>query len=431
MEFEMAKVFSFSFVFLFFCVGGNCFLKAEQSSELVYPAAVLKELGFSVEKFEDIGLVGLLAKHSSFAGKLEVQFRYGIKLLWAEGHMYRLQFPPENALYGLALKKEDAALFRELAVFYLEKIRANIQPPEIQPPEIQPPKKFSDELSEETLQASVSEKKQNIEPPWLRGAGVLPLSKKTAEPGLSQKNEGLKLVIIDPGHGGRDPGAVFFAYKEKTLVLRYAKQLQRELRKKLPLLRVILTRTRDEYVSLAERSRRAHKSLAEGENALFISLHLNAWPSPYVRGFELYYLKVDERLSQQRVHYHLKNFPFKVDEEEEVKKIFSYFTTTQYQWESKFFAEGLLQLLQMNISDYALNSELAKSDNFYVLRSVIMPAVLLELGFISNEEDLKFLLDKEKRRRLLSEISLGILSYDKTLKETQNFSLNPFLKSNE
>ena len=87
----------------------------------------------------------------------------------------------------------------------------------------------------------------------------------------------MPVICIDPGHGGHDPGALGpTGLAEKTVVLQVAKELRQLIRQEMPQYRVILTRDRDVFVSLAERARMANEQQAQ----VFISIHANSSPSP-------------------------------------------------------------------------------------------------------------------------------------------------------
>ena len=99
----------------------------------------------------------------------------------------------------------------------------------------------------------------------------------------------VKRIIIDPGHGGKDPGAVGNKqYYEKKIVLKLALMLKKELKKALPKIDILLTRETDKFISLEKRTAFANSKKGD----LFISLHCNALENTKVRGIETYYLSL-------------------------------------------------------------------------------------------------------------------------------------------
>ncbi|HOP63310.1 MAG TPA: N-acetylmuramoyl-L-alanine amidase, partial [Spirochaetota bacterium] len=111
---------------------------------------------------------------------------------------------------------------------------------------------------------------------------------KTVKP---EKKGKISFIIIDPGHGGKDPGAIGKGgLKEKTITLKVAKKVNIKLRKKLAGTKIKLTRSTDRFIELADRAEIANRELREGINGLFISIHVNASISSRISGFETYFL---------------------------------------------------------------------------------------------------------------------------------------------
>ncbi|CAG0910507.1 unnamed protein product, partial [Cyprideis torosa] len=155
-----------------------------------------------------------------------------------------------------------------------------------------PPQTTREKAHEETLITVLREKRKNR-----------PQGKTDAEdpdgPELSlaqQLGLGVRRIVIDPGHGGRDPGAIGNGLQEKDVVLLLAKKVRQQLIQELHC-EVILTRETDTYLSLEERT-----AIANGNNAdLFVSLHLNAHTRPEVNGMETYYLSLSSSNEAMRV----------------------------------------------------------------------------------------------------------------------------------
>lgn len=153
-------------------------------------------------------------------------------------------------------------------------------------------------------------------------------------------------IFIDPGHGGKDPGACNGKFKEKDIVLDIGLMLGEQLSKEGH--EVAYSRTTDSFVSLAERVNKSNRFKAD----VFISLHCNAFSAPNAQGVETYYYKTSSK------------------------------------------GKELAAKIQQGIIDNSLYSKNRgiKPGNFYVLRNTKAIAVLVELGFITNEVDLGFIL---------------------------------------
>ena len=218
---------------------------------------------------------------------------------------------------------------------------------------------------------------------------------------------GVKKIVLDPGHGGKDPGAMAFKLKEKDIVLKVAQTLAPVLEKELGC-EVILTRDKDIFVSLEERT-----AIANTENAdLFISLHVNAHPSQKVRGLETYYLNLTTNAEAMRVAA-LENAT-STHQMSDLQDILSDIMKNSKIEESS----RLAQQVHNSILDEAAAKGYADIKNlgvkqapFYVLIGAQMPAILIELAFITNKDDVQNLNDPAFIRLLTQEIADGIHMY--------------------
>ncbi len=222
----------------------------------------------------------------------------------------------------------------------------------------------------------------------------------------------IKRIVIDPGHGGKDPGAVGFSKKnyEKDVVLDIAIKLKTKLEKNLDVT-VILTRSEDEFVSLQERTKMANQENAD----LFISLHCNAHRSSKVRGIEIYYLstaKTDEARAvealENSVVYDYEGGESAVKQYDDLAFILADMTQNEHLLES---SELGFKLQQNTIAASQAKNRGVKQANFYVLRGAYMPAVLLELGFISNKEEEKKLINSGYQEKLVQAIFQGVSDF--------------------
>jgi N-acetylmuramoyl-L-alanine amidase len=218
---------------------------------------------------------------------------------------------------------------------------------------------------------------------------------------------GVKKIVLDPGHGGKDPGAMAFGLKEKDIVLDVAKRLTPVIKKELGC-EVVLTRKDDSFISLEERT-----ALANTNNAdLFISLHINAHPSAKVRGMETYYLNLTTNAEAMRVA--ARENATSTHQMSELQDILSDIMKNSKIDESS----RLAQQVHNSIVSEADKRGLADIKNlgvkqapFYVLIGAQMPAILIELAFISNEKDADNLKNPTFLDMLTKEISEGIRAY--------------------
>jgi N-acetylmuramoyl-L-alanine amidase len=218
---------------------------------------------------------------------------------------------------------------------------------------------------------------------------------------------GVRKIVIDPGHGGKDPGASAFGLKEKTIVLEIAKKLAPILAEQTGA-EVILTRDDDVFIPLEERTAIANTNEAD----LFISLHINAHPSPKVHGLETYYLNLSTNAEAMRV------------------AAFENATSTHQMSDLQDILSDIMKNSKINessrLAGFVHNSlcngiegvQKAKFKNlgvkqapFYVLIGAEMPAILIEIAFITNPMDSENLSTDSFLELIAGDIVGGVQSY--------------------
>lgn len=220
----------------------------------------------------------------------------------------------------------------------------------------------------------------------------------------------IDLIVIDPGHGGIDPGAIGRkGTYEKTLNLAIAKRLKKIIEKKSKI-RVIMTRTSDRYISLSRRASIANRHKAD----LFISIHCNASRRRKSRGFEVYFLS-EAKTSWERAVAARENASIRFDLPEgkfksELEYILWDLAQTQFLEESNNLAECIQDAVCRNVK--VLNRGVHQA-GFYVLYGCFMPSVLVECGFVSNRNEEKILRSKNFQDRIAATIYQGIVVYIK------------------
>ena len=234
--------------------------------------------------------------------------------------------------------------------------------------------------------------------------------------GEKAANWTLKTVVIDPGHGGKDPGAIGpgGAY-EKTIVLEVTKRLQKLLEKNLKV-EVVLTRNTDEFVALR---RRSHIALQQN-GKIFVSLHCNASTNPEASGVEVYFLseaKTQEAAEVAR----RENAALEYEKDdphlplngihEAYQGIALSLLSSQFLKESQDLAAAIHREFAQTISNVTLRG--VKQANFFVMRYTMaqMPSVLVELGFISNRAEERRLRNAAHQQQLAEALYRGIANF--------------------
>lgn len=222
----------------------------------------------------------------------------------------------------------------------------------------------------------------------------------------------LDCVVIDPGHGGRDPGSHGHGVQEKDIVLKVGLQLGHYIEKHLDL-DVVYTRTSDRFVPLHERGRIANEKCGK----LFISLHVNAISGPHaddVHGTETYILGLHKSDAAHRVMQRensvikMEENPDRYENYGEDGLVVQSLAQNMYVRES----EQLAMRVQNQFTDRVhRESRGVKQAGFLVLWRASMPAILVELGFLSHPGEARFLNSEDGQVYLASAIFRAVRAY--------------------
>jgi N-acetylmuramoyl-L-alanine amidase len=214
-----------------------------------------------------------------------------------------------------------------------------------------------------------------------------------------------KVVVIDAGHGGKDPGALGSDTKEKDLTLPAARALRDRLERS-GRYKVVLTRDTDVFIPLERRVQIARRANAD----LFLSLHADSGGDPNVRGATVYTLS--EKGADRAARYSFQEDSF-IDvampgSSEAVNRILLDLTQRGTVNRSSTFAEHLLHRIG---KETQLLGRSHRDAGYMVLLAPDVPAVLMEMGFITNREDERLLSDDDRRKDLMGAVAQAIDDY--------------------
>lgn len=195
-----------------------------------------------------------------------------------------------------------------------------------------------------------------------------------------------KTVVIDPGHGGNDQGASYFNVKESDLVLRIAFKVKQRLQDQNQLKAIILTREKNNYVSLEQRVQIPLK--AESRPDLFVSLHANSSNLKSIRGMEIYF-RTDSK---------------KTENENAVDQILADLKNTGLTRQS-------LKASQLLQKKWTMGPSVIRRSAFYVLEHSEVPSILIEMGFLSNPQESLLLQSDSYQNQIAENIAQSILDY--------------------
>lgn len=220
-------------------------------------------------------------------------------------------------------------------------------------------------------------------------------------------------IFIDPGHGGRDPGAIgrheyegeLRELREKDLVLDVSLDLARLLRRQYPDKEIVLSRDDDTYLTLEERTDLANEiPMASNESVLFVSVHANASLNSRARGFEVWVLPPEFRrrnlVSAERTGV----------EDPDVLSILNTMREEEITLESVLLARNVLSGLDAAVGDRSPNRGM-REESWYVVRNARMPSILIEIGFVTNREEFLLLEQEDYLREITQGIYNGIVNF--------------------
>ena len=224
-----------------------------------------------------------------------------------------------------------------------------------------------------------------------------------------------KVIVLDPGHGGKDPGAIGHSgVYEKKIVLSFARELKEELEAKG--YKVYLTRNSDVFVQLRERVNIARKHKAD----LFISIHADSTKNRKAKGLSVYTLsetasdKEAEALAERENKADVIDGLNLVEHSKEVSDILINLAQRETMNKSSEFATYMVREMRKSVS---LVSDTHRFAGFAVLKAPDVPSVLLEMGYLSNAQEEKLLQQLSYRKKLSVATRKAIDDYFKNLNQ--------------
>jgi len=238
-------------------------------------------------------------------------------------------------------------------------------------------------------------------------AAYQPRAKRKSPSPMASVTPGIRKIVLDPGHGGKDPGAIGIGGStEKDIVLSIAKKLAVKLRKELGV-QVVLTREDDRFVALENRT-----AVANAEDAdLFISLHMNASPNGEAKGIETYYL--DNTTDEAALRLAARENGTSRTNVSDLQFILSDMTQNMKLEDSITLAHrlqgsmvGSMTTALGDVKDLGVKKAL-----FYVLVGARMPSVLVEMFFITNRNEGRIMSRERGQDAMVEALMQGIQKY--------------------
>jgi len=247
---------------------------------------------------------------------------------------------------------------------------------------------------------------------WWKGAAS-PQSKASGSiqtpPVTAGTGPRIQVIVLDAGHGGVDPGSLGHhvikgkrvTLREKDLTLAVVLDLEQELKKKFPDRTIVLTRRTDTYPTLQDRAALADSQpLGPHQSILFLSVHFNASLNPKARGFEFWYVPQDydrEVISSG-------------DIPDSVFPVLNTLVDSEYKKESLALAQNLAHGVSEELGDSNVLRGI-KENPWFVVRMARMPAVLAEMGFITNHDEAVLLLEPPYLKKFAHGLYTGLVDF--------------------
>ena len=231
----------------------------------------------------------------------------------------------------------------------------------------------------------------------------------------------VRRIVLDPGHGGKDPGAIAkCGLREKDIVLDIAQRIKRHLERES--IEVRLTRYDNTFISLWKRADIANKYSAD----FFISIHANAARSRHARGFEVFYLSeaVDDnaRAVAAAENASLKYEDSSFGNMRPSSSLEATLWDIEYSENRRESIELAKSITESACGKLNLKNRGQKGASFYVLKGAKMPSVLVEVGFISNAQEAMLLRDPSYRENIAKSIACGIINYKDEYEAAEGFT---------
>ena len=220
----------------------------------------------------------------------------------------------------------------------------------------------------------------------------------------------LDTIVIDPGHGGRDPGAIGVGkLREKDITLSIGKKLGRILAKKMPEVKIVYTRRDDRFVELRRRTQIAN----ENHGKLFVSIHANANRDRRAAGFETYILGTEKgeaaRSVVERENAVIQfEDPSSQQHYDGINVILATMAQSAFLKQSEQLAARVQRELASKMTRHKMKNRGVKQAPFWVMVGASMPCILVETGFITNRHEAKILKTARHQQEMAESIFAGL-----------------------
>lgn len=266
---------------------------------------------------------------------------------------------------------------------------------------------------------------------YIRILGILLVALATVRADVAASQPaacGVRVVVIDPGHGGDDPGATYFGTTEKALTLKVALRLGKMIREGMPGVQVVYTRTTDKALArtkiddLQARADIANK--AGGD--LFISIHVNAADDASARGVETLVMgesPKEQHYNQDALYENNRDDLIDMSDERTAAIVRAYIQNLQFTYGE--YSMAMARCIQNNYLEIGRHVRKIKPQLLRVLYATDMPGVLTEIGFLSNSREAAYLKSDKGQEELARSLFRAVKDYSAYVLETRGAEEEP------
>ncbi len=225
---------------------------------------------------------------------------------------------------------------------------------------------------------------------------------------FNSSKDKIKFIVLDAGHGGKDPGNVHHGVSEKKVNLIITQKVAAILKKKDPNLRIVFTRNDDRFISLEGRSNMAVNLSRLNHQGLFVSIHANASLNSKSKGIETYFYSSNgSHKSHERIRC-FRNLILPLSQNPKVHKIITKMYDLQISKESKYLAQYVNREVYSRVRNKTNNRGVKAHKPYFVITHNNLPSILVEVGFLSNSQEARMLMNSSHQYQVALGIATGI-----------------------
>ncbi|MDE6507592.1 MAG: N-acetylmuramoyl-L-alanine amidase [Alistipes sp.] len=242
---------------------------------------------------------------------------------------------------------------------------------------------------------------------------------------------GVRVVVIDPGHGGDDPGAHYFGTDEKTLTLKVALKLGKLIEEGMPGVKVVYTRTTDKALAptkIEDLQARADIANKAGGD-LFVSIHVNAARESAARGVETLVMgesPKEQRYNEEALYENNRDDLIDMSDERTAAIVRAYIQNLQFTYGE--YSLAMARFIQNNYVKTGRHNRGVKPQLLRVLYATDMPGVLTEIGFLSNPKEAVYLKSEAGQQEIARSLFTAVKNYSDYVLETRRAGGEPVVE---